>query len=101
MADFRYKGDAWLFDLFRESAELTSQVETTGAQILNRARANAEAFKNTGAFLGSITGELKRSKKGRPYYRVQANDPAAYSIEFGTAKRPAYRPLGRAIGVYK
>ncbi|WP_157536537.1 DUF5403 family protein [Kitasatospora mediocidica] len=100
MAEFVYNGDEWLQDLWRSPA-VSDQVEAIGQEILAAAKANAAAFRNTGAFEDSIKGELMKSRKGRPFYRVSSNDPAALSIEFGTAKRPAYRALGKAIEVYR
>lgn len=100
MATFEYAGDAWLQDVWR-GTEISDQVDSVGQEILAAAKSNAETFKVTGQFLDSIKGELLRSKKGRPYYRVSSNDPAALSIEFGTAKRPAHRALGKAIEVYR
>ncbi|MEU7096056.1 hypothetical protein [Kitasatospora aureofaciens] len=100
MAGFDYSGDRWLQDLW-DSEELTEQLEETGAEILGNAKANAERFTKSGEFLDSISGGLRRSKKGRPFYRVQSDDPAALSIEFGTAKQEPKRALGRAIEVYK
>lgn len=100
MATFEYGGDEWLQDVWREST-LADQVEKTGEEILAAAKANASIFSSSGDFEKSITGSLKHSKKGRPYYRVESNDPGALSIEFGTAHQPAKRALGKAIEVYK
>lgn len=100
MAEFAYGGDEWLQDVWRKTA-LADQVEKTGQEILAAAKANAAVFASSGDFEKSITGALKRSKKGRPYYRVESNDPGALSIEFGTARQPAKRALGKAIEVYR
>lgn len=100
MAAFEYAGDDWLQDVWRNT-ELADQVEEVGREILSAAKSNAATFRVTGSFEESLKGELLKSKRGRPYYRVSSNDPGALSIEFGTAHRPAHRALGKAIEIYR
>lgn len=50
----------------------------------------------TGEFEGSFDGFLEYASNGHPYFRLYNEDPAALSIEFGTAKVKGQHILGRA-----
>jgi hypothetical protein len=97
VADFEFDPD-WITEELFESEDLIEILEDMGAALTESARSIAGQYNRTGQFQASIQGSIFKSSNGRPYYRVWSDDPAAYSIEFGTAKDAPHRVLGRAIG---
>lgn len=100
MASFSFDPD-WTAEELFPSPELAEMLEDMGESLVETARSTAGEYNRTGAFQASIQGALFKSSNGRPYYRVWSDDPAAYSIEFGTAKDAPHRVLGRAIGKWQ
>lgn len=79
------------------SQEVRDIVSEKGDEVLAAAKALAAAHEHTGAFESSLIKTSGRYKTGRPYARISSSDPAALSIEFGTATMIGLRILGRAI----
>lgn len=82
---------------FMESSELEEIVAGNGAKVLAAAEGFAAEHVESGEFLESLKLTTGHYRTGRPYARVSSDDPAALSIEFGTANNAAQRVLGRAI----
>ena len=87
---------AWMPD-FLSSDELGSILDEAAEEVLAAAKGLAEEHVRTGEFLDSIHRTSGKYRTGRRYARVSSDDPAALSIEFGTAKSAPLRILGRAI----
>lgn len=51
----------------------------------------------TGSFEAHMHGEFSRAKNQHPYYRISNDDPAAVSIEFGTAHTDGLHVLRRTL----
>lgn len=90
------RNPAWL-PSWMESADVEEIVTEAGEKVLAAAKAFAAEHVESGDFLESITLSSGHYRTGRPYARVSSSDPAALSIEFGTANNAAQRVLGRAI----
>lgn len=67
-----------------------------GLELQAVAMALAAPHVKTGEFEGSFDGFLEHASNGHPYFRLYNEDPAALSIEFGTAKTAGQHILGRA-----
>jgi len=100
VASFSFDPD-WIKEELFESPELIDMFDEMGESVLTSAREIAGQYNRTGQFQASLRGAVFRASNGRPYYRVWSDDPAAYSIEFGTAKDAPHRVLGRAIGKWQ
>jgi hypothetical protein len=87
---------AWIRE-FLASDRLAELVDEAGEQVIEHARELAAGHVESGDFLESLQKTSGHYRTGRPYARVYSDDPAALSIEFGTANAAAQRILGRAI----
>lgn len=97
MGEFRFDPEWLSEELFKNEAFIGLLVDG-GEAVEAEARRLAGQYNRSGDFQRSIQGGLFFSSNGRPFYRIWSDDPAAWSIEFGTAKDKAHRVLGRAIG---
>jgi hypothetical protein len=68
-----------------------------GAEAQSIAESLAAPHVKTGAFEASFHGSLEHAKNGHPYFRLTNDDPAALSIEFGTAHMGGLHILGKAM----
>lgn len=86
----------WMPD-FLGSEELGAILDEAAEEVLAAAKGLASDHVRTGEFLESLHRSSGTYRTGRRYARVSSDDPAALSIEFGTAKSEPLRVLGRAI----
>jgi hypothetical protein len=86
----------WMPD-FLGSDEVREMLSEKGDEVRAAALAYAAPHIRTGEFEESITKQDGTYHTGRAYSRVQSDDPAVLSIEFGTKHSEAVRALGRAI----
>lgn len=95
----RWKANDRLPQDIKMDHAVTALVYQLGADVYQRAVANASSGADTGAFASSIEKSNRRGMKMNPYVRVSATLPGyeAVSIEFGTKHTEPKNFLRRAI----